>query len=140
MSTIRLIEKDDPSREEVERLARGISEDAGAAVGDPGFHPVAIFAEDEEGTLVGGVSGSVNWTWLSVKLLWVREQDRGRGLGRRLMVAIEDLGRARGCSHAHVDTLGFQAPGLYRRLGYEPFAELPDYAPGHARIYFRKPL
>jgi len=121
-------------------LVGGIAEHARETIGDPGFHPIAVFAEDEDGTVVGGATGTVNWTWLSVKLLWVREQDRGRGLGRRLMEAIEEAARARGCTHAHVDTLGFQAPGLYRRLGYEPFAELPDYALGHPRVYFRKRL
>jgi len=86
------------------------------------------------------VTGTINWTWLSVRLLWVAEERRGTGLGRRLMEAIEDLGRTRGCVHAHVDTLGFQAPEFYRRLGYEAFAELPDYAPEQSRIYFRKRL
>jgi hypothetical protein len=36
--------------------------------------------------------------------------------------------------------LGFQAPAFYRQLGYEPFAQLPDYAQGHPRTYYRKDL
>jgi len=140
MPEIRLIEKEGVAPEEIARLAGGITEHARLAIGDPGFHQIAILAEDERGELVGGVSGSLNWTWLSVKLLWVREDRRGEGLGRRLMESIEELGRARGCLRAHVDTLSFQAPEFYARLGYEPFAELPDYAPGHTRIYLRKAL
>ena len=140
MSGIRLIRKDEATREEIEHLAAGIADHARGRIGDPGFHPVAILAEDESGRIVGGVTGSINWTWLSVKLLWVSGPHRGRGVGRRLMEAIEDLARERGCLRAHVDTLAFQAPAFYTRLGYEPFAELPDYAPGHARIYLRKTL
>jgi GNAT superfamily N-acetyltransferase len=140
MPTFRLIETEAPTRETLERLAQGVSEHAQAVIGDSGFHPIAVFAKDEDGTLAGGVSGSLNWTWLSIKLLWVREDARGTGLGRRLMEAIEELARRRGCVQAHVDTLGFQAPAFYRHLGYEAFAELPDYAPGHGRIYLRKTL
>ena len=138
--TIRLIEKEEASPEEIRRLVDGIAAHATDALDDPGFHPIAVFAEDETGEIVGGVTGTVNWTWLSIKLLWVAPELRGCGLGRRLMTAIEDLGRRRGCRRAHVDTLGFQAPGFYERLGYEPFAELPDYAPGHPRVYLRKAL
>jgi len=140
MSTVRLIEKDTVSPEEARLLADGIGEHAQEAIGDSGFHPVSIFAQDETGEIVGGVTGTVNWRWLSVKLLWVAPRMRGRGLGRRLMEAVEELGRRRGCRHAHVDTLGFQAPEFYSKLGYAPFAELPDYASGHARIYLKKKL
>ena len=138
--TVRLVERDEAAPEEIRRLVNGIAAHATDALGDPGFHPIAVFAEDEAGEIVGGVTGTVNWTWLSIKLLWVAPDLRGRGLGRRLITAIEDLGRRRGCRRAHVDTLGFQAPGFYERLGYEPFAELPDYAPGHPRVYFEKRL
>jgi len=122
------------------QLADALGEHAQAVVGDSGFHPVAVFARDRQESLVGGVTATVNWTWLSIKLLWVSETYRERGLGRRLMETIEALGRDRGCTHAHVDTLGFQAPDFYRRLGYEPFAKLPDYAAGHPRIYLKKQL
>jgi hypothetical protein len=50
-------------------------------------------------------------------------------------------GRAveRGCHSAWVDTFSFQAPGFYRKLGYEVFGEL-DYPPEHKRFFLRKRL
>ena len=45
----------------------------------------------------------------------------------------------RGCHSAWVETFSFQAPGFYRKLGYEPFGEL-DYPPGHKRIFLHKRL
>ena len=140
MTGIRFEVKYPASSDEIETLVGGLEEHTRAALGSPGFEPVAILARDSNGDLIGGVTGIINWAWLSVKLLWVKEDVRGRGLGRRLMTAIEDFGKRRGCRQAHVDTLGFQAPGFYERLGYQPFAELPDYTPGHARIYLRKRL
>jgi ribosomal protein S18 acetylase RimI-like enzyme len=137
---VRLIEREAASPDEIRLLADGIGEHAREVVGDPGFHPTSIFAENEAGELVGGVTGTVNWAWLSIKLLWVAPELRRQGLGRRLMTAIEELGRLRGCRQAHVDTLGFQAPAFYERLGYERFAELPGYALGHPRIYLKRRL
>lgn len=140
MAPFRLIERDRLTSDETRTLAEGVAEHARQVLEDPGFQPMAILAEDEAGRIVGGISGSTNWTWLSIKLLWVAPSSRGAGLGRRLMMAYEEMGRARGCVNAHVDTLSFQAPGFYEQLGYERFAEIPDYAPGAARIYYRKRL
>jgi len=140
MSGIELVRRSPANEEEIRTLVEGIGDHARDAIGSSGFEPVAVLARNVDGDLIGGVTATINWSWLSVRLLWVAEPERGRGLGARLMAAIEDLGRERGCRHAQVDTLGFQAPRFYERLGYEPFAELTDFAPGHSRIYFRKVL
>jgi hypothetical protein len=60
--------------------------------------------------------------------------------GRRLLEAIEDEARKRGCRWAHLDTFSYQARPFYERLGYELFATLDDYPPGHQRFFLKKPL
>ena len=87
-----------------------------------------------------GVSGKLNWNWLQVSLLWVDESLRGEGYGEKLMAMIEDLGREKGCTRAHLSTFSFQAKAFYESLGYEAFATLDDYPPGHARSFMRKVL
>jgi len=129
-----------PSPQDLQYLRDGLGEHAQEMLTDSGFHPVAVFIRDPNGKIVGGVSGTMNWSWLAINLLWVHPDRRGRGLGRRLMETIEEHARQHGCTHAQVDTLGFQAPAFYQSLGYESFAMLPDYAPGHPRIYFKKNL
>ena len=67
--------------------------------------------------------------------------DSGRQrLGSRLLVAGEELGRARGCHGAHLTTYSFQAPGFYERHGYERFGELRDYPGDQSMVFLRKPL
>ena len=101
---------------------------------------LGIAVRDAGGEMLGGLYG---WTWagwLEVRDLWLREDWRGRGLGRRLLEAAEREAIARGCQWSLLDTHTFQAPGFYRRLGYEEVDSIPCYPPGHARHYFRKRL
>ena len=89
---------------------------------------------------MGGAYGRVNWTWLDVSLLWVAAGDRNQGLGSKLLEEIETAAVARGCTCAHLETFGYQARPFYERHGYEVFATLDDYPPGHQRFFMRKLL
>ena len=92
------------------------------------------------GEVLGGVIGAVFYEWLHVDLLWLPEEHRGRGFGRRLMALAEEEGRKRGAKSAFLDTFDFQAPGFYEKLGYQVLCGLPDFPPGHTRYYMSKTL
>lgn len=108
--------------------------------GDHDYRAVAIFLRDDAGAVCGGVTGGVWGGWLHVVGLWVDEPFRGLGLGRDLVLAAEAEARAIGARHAFLETHSFQAPDLYRRLGYVPFGELEDYPPGERQLFMRKDL
>ena len=86
--------------------------------------PLHVYAM-EGGELVGGLVGETWLTWLSVELLWVRDQ--GTGLGSRLMARAEELARERGCTASRVETWSFQAPEFYKKQGYRIVGEVPDH-------------
>ena len=92
--------------------------------------PLHVYALDESGELVGGLTGYTWITWLHVELLWVDPAHRGVRLGARLMELAEEQARDRGCGNSRVETWSFQAPGFYRGLGYSVIGEIPDYPPG----------
>ena len=102
---------------------------------------VAAYASDA-GELVGGCVGSVVdvWHWLEVDLLWVRSDQRGTGLGRTLLTAVEQQARDRGCRWAKLNTWDFQAPDFYERCGYSVYGRETDFPPGHTNFYMRKDL
>ncbi|TNC47711.1 GNAT family N-acetyltransferase [Rubellimicrobium rubrum] len=87
----------------------------------------------------GGLTARITQRWLFLHLLGVAPEARGQGVGTRLMQAIEEEARARSCLRVWLDTYSFQAPGFYARLGYEEVGRIPDYSPGHARIFLAKP-
>jgi GNAT superfamily N-acetyltransferase len=124
----------------VEALGQGLREHALPTTKVAGFVPLAVVARNRDGALAGGIHALVNWNWLHVALVWVSREQRGRGLGSRLLGAIEAEAVRRGCTEAHLDTFSYQARPFYERYGYRVFATLEDYPPGERRFFMRKTL
>jgi GNAT superfamily N-acetyltransferase len=102
---------------------------------------VAFFLRDEHGQVLGGVNGNFgSFGWLYVNALWVADELRGSGYGRQLMERIEAEAARHGCKNAFLNTMSFQAPEFYRKIGYTVFGELEDFPAGHSRIFLRKTL
>ena len=132
--------EDDPRDEDVRVITDGLTQHALPVTRVPGFRPVAVFARDERGAVVGGIVARINWNWLDVSLVWVSEPLRHTGLGTRLLAEIERVAVARGCTHAHLDTFSYQARPFYERQGYRVFATLDDYPSGQKRFFMQKAL
>ena len=136
---LRLDIEDDPKDEDVELLPRGLEAfNESRWPAHQAWKPVGVFVRDRE-SVVAGLAGDTYSGWLFIRYLWVADALRGKGIGRKLMAGVEDRALERGCHSAWVDTFSFQAPGFYRKLGYEVFAEV-DWSPDHKRFFLRKRL
>jgi GNAT superfamily N-acetyltransferase len=126
-----------------ERFAIGFDPDAAlplepTAIAPP--HGLLLLAR-REGEPVG--CGAVKFLGdhvAELKRMWVSPAARGQGLGRRLLVELEDRARAAGCRRAQLDTNGtlVEAIAMYRSLGYvevPPFNDEP-----HATAWFARDL
>ncbi len=102
--------------------------------------PLGVFIKDSDGKLAGGLYGVTYWGWLYIETLWLRDDLRGQGYGQRLVGMAEEEAVRRGCHSAHVDTMDFQAPEFYEKLGYQRWGALEDLPVGHRRIFFKKQL
>ena len=111
-----------------------------AATDVSAWYPVGFFLKSPRGEWLGGLMGELWCDWLHVKIVWVDAAARGQGNGSRLLRAAEDYAIERGCWSATLETMSFQARPFYEKLGYEVFAALEDYPPGHTKYYLRKQL
>ena len=137
---IRLSSEPRATPEDLARITDAIDSWNMETTGVREFHQVAIFLRDEDEAIRGGITGGVWGGWLHIVGLWIDPDVRGRNLGRELVQAAEAEARAVGARHAFLETHSFQAPGLYRKLGYESFGEIEDYPPGGSQVFMRKDL
>jgi GNAT superfamily N-acetyltransferase len=123
-----------------EQLDQEISAFNVAATGHDDARMLSVAVRGDDGDLRGGLYG---WTWGGcgyVDLLWVRDDQRGTGLGAGLLAAAEAEIRRRGCDRVALNTHSFQAPGFYARLGYAECGRTPGYPHGYDDIHLLKQL
>ena len=92
--------------------------------------PLACFAHLPSGAVVGGAVGRTWGSCCELQQLWVEPAQRRQGIGAGLVRAFEARAQARGCNVYYLYTFSFQAPSLYRSLGYEVVLALEGFAPG----------
>jgi GNAT superfamily N-acetyltransferase len=124
-----------------ERLSAGLDEFNLAATGVGDQRRITVRVDDADGELVGGLRG---WTWgtcAGISMVWIREDARGDGWGRRLLAAAEQVARERGCRQVVVSSFTFQAPAFYERCGYVETGRVEGLPlDGMADVQFRKRL
>ena len=119
-------------------IGGGINEFNNQQAGESNGKMLCYLLETDGKEVVGGVIGETHWDWLYINLMWIREDLRGRGYGKQLLELAEEEARKRGAKNAYLDTFSFQAPGFYKKLGYQVFGELQDFPEGHQRYTCRK--
>lgn len=87
---------------------------------------------------VGGLKACTVADHSFISWLYVDDKYRSKGIGRDLMQHAEMMARQKNCIKAFVDTMSFQAPEFYQRLGFQEIARIKDFYPGHDRIFYSK--
>jgi GNAT superfamily N-acetyltransferase len=137
---VELTVEDEPAAADVAALIAGLDSHRRASIGlADDTQPIGVFVR-RDGRLVAGADGRTQWGWLYVAHLWVDDELRGTGLGTRVLQAIEDAARVRGCRAVFLDTLEFQAKPFYEKLGYSEFGHLDDYPAGGVKHFLWKQL
>lgn len=121
-------------------VAERLGAEIAARFGPRDEAPFSIRAAGPDGAVLAGVDGVTHWRWLYVRHLWVAEEGRGQGVGRRLLQEAERLARARGCVGLYLDTFDAGAAAFYERCGFARFGAIEDFLPGHRRIYLERRL
>lgn len=102
--------------------------------------PVNIIVKNNDGDVLGGILAGVYRFVMYVEILWIHENHRKSGIGRKLLVEIERKAKEKGCSLIHLDTFNFQAPDFYINNGFEIFGVLEGYPEGEKRFFLKKDI
>lgn len=138
MTAYQISMDDQPSEADIRALVRNLVAYNDTQAEAENWQRLALFVRDEQGAIVGGLSGYTHWSWLFISHLWVDESLRGQGYGKGLVKRAENEAIRRGCRHAYLDTFDFHAPGFYQKLGYEVFGSLKGFPAGHTRYFLQK--
>ena len=106
----------------------GLANDAVAPLHE--VRPLCCFARTASGQVLGGAVGRTWGACCELQQLWVEPEHRRQGIGARLVRELERHAEARGCRTFYLYTFSFQAPGLYRALGYASAFELRGFPGG----------
>ncbi|MCR9248864.1 MAG: GNAT family N-acetyltransferase [bacterium] len=131
------------NKENIQTIVKGINDynlDQVAALSET-WTPLEFVATDDNGEEIGGILGGIGyWKGLEIKILWVKESHRNKGIGTQILKYAEDEAIKKGATISMLDTFDFQAEGFYLKNGYSVVGEINDFPKGHKRIYFSKKL
>jgi len=118
-------------------LSSYVREHLGEDVNNPGIR-INWVMKDPEGKVMGGLLGRMAIRNLVIENLWFEVGCRGKGYGKNLMMAAENIAKENGCIASQICCLSFQAPGFFQKLGYEAFGISDGYPDPIREFYFIK--
>ncbi|MGH8766454.1 MAG: GNAT family N-acetyltransferase [Burkholderiales bacterium] len=121
-------------------LAERIYEYNAAATGYHDAESFTAIRQTGYGDVQAGISGHTWGGCCYVSYLWVSEPSRGKGLGTKLLAAVERHARGKRCRAIFLSSHSFQAPEFYARRGYEQVARVLDHPVGHSSMFYTKRL
>jgi GNAT superfamily N-acetyltransferase len=133
-----LVVEDSPAAADLALLEERVAAAARGAAGAGEEHEFGIFARDDDGRVVAGISAIVWGGCCEIQAMWVHESLRHRGLAHALMAGAEDEARRRGCALVMFHAYDLLGRGLYGDLGYETVGVIDDVPAGSAARWYRK--
>lgn len=95
-------------------------------------------ARARNGEVIGGAVGRTWGECCELQQLWVHADHRRRGVGAELVRRFERRARERGCRVFYLETFNFQAPALYRSLGYRTAKKISGFPGGIVKYLMMK--
>ena len=96
---------------------------------------------EENGEVLGRITGEMFCDAMEIKFFVVKEEERGKGIGKQLICTIEEEAARQGCRHVTLETMSFNSWQFYLAVGYEILAEIKDSPmPGVTHYFLHKAL
>ena len=104
------------------------------------YDEFCFVAEDDDGKILGVITGRAYYNEVHIGDLIVSRECRKGGIGRSLVIAVEDAYKGKGYDKITLTTFGFQAPEFYKKLGYGVEFIREDNDPKLRKFYLAKSL
>lgn len=99
------------------------------------FEEINLIVKNDTEEIIAGLNSAICWNWMGIDILWVHEDYRKQGFGKRLLEEAEKISREKNCSFIQLNTFSFQAPEFYKKYGYKIIAVIEN-APYDNRHYY----
>jgi len=113
--------EDDPRKDELKKSLREFNE---SIIGKYTSKTKVILSLKDD-RVIGGIVGYMTLGWLHIDLLCVEERYRKKGIGKKLLSAIEKIAKSNNIYRSKLNTGNFQTGyEFYLSQGYEEFTKL----------------
>ncbi|MGE7612235.1 GNAT family N-acetyltransferase [Paenibacillus sp. NPDC101420] len=128
------------SNEETDYVRKKLIEFNSKQVPNGIYEEINLCLKDDNGDIVAGINSAICWNWMEIGILWVDDNYRSQGYGKRLLEEAEKVAKAKKCTFIKLDTFSFQAPEFYKKYGYKVIATIEDAPLGSKHFYYKKDL
>lgn len=129
-----------PTQKEIEFIEDKLMAFNETMAGEYSYNHFIYKVVDDSDQIYAGIHCTVSGGWLYIAGLWIAEQHRGKGLGKKLLDKAEQKAMEIGCHSSYLFTYDFQAPDFYLKTGYQVFSRLDEYFGTHSKLFMKKQL
>ena len=104
------------------------------------YEDVNLNIKNDIGEIIAGLNSAICWNWMEIDILWLKEDYRKHGFGKRLLEEAEKISREKDCSFIKLNTFSFQAPEFYKKYGYKVIAVIENAPYDNKHYYLIKEL
>lgn len=104
------------------------------------YDAFCFVAEGNDGSILGALTGRAYYNEVHIGDLIVEEGSRRRGVGSRLVRAVEEAYQGKGYDVITLSTFGFQAPDFYKKLGFQLEYVREHADPKLSKYFLRKDI
>jgi GNAT superfamily N-acetyltransferase len=99
-----------------------------------------IYIKNYKLDIIAGLTGFYKGKYARVDLFWVDKAVRHQGLGKRLILKLEEFCKIKGCCYIQLETFDFQARPFYEKLGFECIGTVSKWVEDRDCYFMRKTL
>ncbi len=126
------------SQQIAETIAKNLKDFNESKVGAYDFKPFTISLTDDAENFIAGLYGQLFDKVCLIETVWVRENERKKGLGTQLFNKLDEFIKENNCNLIQLATTEFQGRQFYETIGFSVVAVLPYEFKGYTTYIMRK--